>query len=91
MFDNGPMETVVEYTPPSPAHLCDNEWHTLRAEKDGVRGVLSVDEGDPVSALSSHPSFRAVNINDPLYVGGVSGENSFPLHCIIHFELLYTP
>ncbi len=43
-----------------------------------MRGVLIVDEGDPVSvsACSPHPSFRAVNINDPLYVGGMAGEGS---------------
>lgn len=73
MFDNGPMETVVSYTPPSPTHLCDNEWHTLLVEKNGIRGILHVDEGAPVSVLSAHASFRAVNLNDPLYVGGVPG------------------
>ncbi len=75
MFDNGPMEAVVEFIPPIPTHLCNNEWHTLYVEKDGSRGVLRVDEEEPVSVLSSHSSFRAVNINDPLYVGGVPGES----------------
>ncbi len=72
VFDNGPMETVVEYIHPSP--LCDGEWHTVYVNKDGWRGEVRVDEEESVSTLSAHPSFRAVNINDPLYVGGVPGK-----------------
>ena len=87
VFDNGPLETVVEYTPINPLELCDNQWHSLLVEKVGVQGTVTVDDENPVTVSSPHTSFSAVNTNDPLYIGGVPGKTS----CIIlsHVHLLY--
>ena len=73
MFDNGPREVVVEYTPPSGFGMCDGQWHSLRVEKNRVTGTISLDGTVVASRTSAFPSFVAVNTNDPLFIGGVPG------------------
>ena len=75
MFDNGPGEVLVEYTPANASLLCDGSFHTLDARKEGVAGSLRVDGALVASGRSpdSEANFVAINTNDPLYLGGVPG------------------
>jgi hypothetical protein len=69
VFDNGAAPTVVEYFPPS--SLCDNQWHSVSLVKDGTTGALSVDGADQVVQESSVVNFVSLELNSPLFVGGV--------------------
>lgn len=73
VFDNGPGEVLVEYTPANASLLCDGSFHTLDARKEGVAGSLRVDGALVASGRSpdSEANFVAINTNDPLYLGGV--------------------
>ena len=71
VFDNGPSPTVVEYL--SPSLLCDGEWHSVTVVKDQITGALSVDGAEPVKQVSDVVNFVSLDINDPLFVGGVPG------------------
>jgi len=73
VFDNGPQEVVVEYTPTSGSGVCDGQWHSLRVEKNRVTGTITLDETVVASQSSTFTNFVAVNTNDPLFIGGVPG------------------
>ena len=73
IFDNGPGPSFVEYLPPSPACLCDNQWHSVSLVKDGIRGTLSVDGANPVSESSNAVNFVSLDTDSPFFVGGVPG------------------
>ena len=62
---------VVEYFPPT--SLCNDQWHSIRLVKDGVTGALAVDGADPVVKESSVVQFVSLDLNGPLFVGGVPG------------------
>ena len=70
-FDNGAAPTVVEYLPPS--SLCDNQWHSVSLVKDRITGALAVDGGEQIIQESSVVNFVSLELNSPLFVGGVSG------------------
>ena len=69
IFDNGLIPTVIEYLHPHP--LCDDQWHSLGLVKDQTTGALSVDEGEPVVQDSEVVSFVSLELDSPLFVGGV--------------------
>ena len=72
IFDNGRSPTVVDYLPPS--FLCDGEWHSVSIVKEEITGALSVDEAEPVKRVSDVANFVSLDLNSPLYVGGVPGK-----------------
>lgn len=55
------------------SELCNGQFHSVRAEKEGVRGMVTVDGSQTVSEESPFASFLSVNTNDPLFLGGVPG------------------
>ena len=57
----------------SPSLLCDGEWHSVTVVKDLITGALSVDGAEPVKQVSDVVNFVSLDINDPLFVGGVPG------------------
>lgn len=65
---------VVEYSPTNSFELCDGNWHTILATKDMLTGTLIVDGGTAATAMLSNSAFVAVNIESPLYAGGVPGK-----------------
>lgn len=84
VFDNGPMREELEYC--VNVQLCDGAWHSLFVSKNGQSGSISVDTHDVQTVLSSCDicqNFLAINTNDPLYVGGIPGNNTFKLACTI--------
>lgn len=70
---------MVSYTPPPgmDQHLCDGEWHTLLVTKDFKTGEITVDNNITRTNTTDPnlPSYSAVNIDSPLYAGGVPGMN----------------
>ena len=84
VFDNGPGSIAVVYIPSDPLALCDGQWHYVRAEKNGVIGTLQVDQNAAISQSSPFTSFRAINTNDPLFIGGVPGGWSLGFVCILN-------
>lgn len=75
IFDNGREPAVVEYLPPNPASLCDDQWHSVSLVKDRITGTLSLDGANPV-AKESDNDFVSLQLNSPLFVGGVPGKIS---------------
>ena len=63
----------MEYTPINPLELCDGEWHKITANKDGVIGTLVVDNNEPELYEIPNSDFQIVNVDAPLYAGGVPG------------------
>ena len=54
-------------------NLCDGGWHKIVAIKMESEGSLSVDGGAPVTGGTGLASFVVVNVDTPLYAGGVPG------------------
>lgn len=75
IFDNGRRPSVVEYFPPDLASLCDDQWHSVHLVKDRMTGTLSIDGADPVVEVSD-TDFVSLQLNSPLFVGGVPGKIS---------------
>ena len=73
IFDNGPSPTLVEYL--SPTLLCDGEWHSVSVVKDEITGAVSVDGAEPVRQESDVVNFVSLDLNSPLFVGGVPGKS----------------
>jgi len=73
--ENGGGQLVVEYTADNPLELCDGQWHTIKATKDKTVVQLQVD-GGPVQTGGGKGSQKDANIYDPLYVGGLPGQDS---------------
>ena len=71
LFDNGRGVVAVEYAPANSSALCDGNWHSVRVDKDGIVGTVVVDGTNIVTQRSLEVDYLAVNIADPLYVGGV--------------------
>ena len=55
--------------------LCDGRWHRLRAEKRESTLRLSVDDFT-VPAVISTATTSSADTNDPLYIGGIPGEET---------------
>lgn len=66
---------MVEYTTDNPLELCDGQWHAITATKDETVVALQVDDG-PIVRGGGKGSQRDANIYDPLYVGGLPGQDS---------------
>ena len=88
VFDNGAEPVVLDYLPPSPLTLCNNQWHTISVIKDGITGTLSLNGEVVVSMSSSDLSFVSLDIDSPLYVGGVPSEST---HIFFHKNLSLFP
>lgn len=84
--ENGGGQLVVEYTPDNPLQLCDGQWHAIKATKDKTAVKLQVDYGNILEG-GGKGSQKDANIYDPLYVGGLPGEDSKDLFFIV--SLLY--
>lgn len=65
----------MEYFPPDLASLCDDQWHSVHLVKDRMTGTLSIDGADPMVEVSD-TDFVSLQLNSPLYVGGVPGKIS---------------
>ena len=72
--ENGGGQLVVEYTADNPRQLCDGQWHTIKATKDKTVVKLQVDGGSILEG-GGKGSQKDANIYDPLYVGGLPGED----------------
>lgn len=75
IFDNGRKPAVVEYFPPNLASLCDDQWHSVSLVKDRMTGTLLLDGADPIVEVSD-TDFVSLQLNSPLFVGGVPGKIS---------------
>ena len=62
------------YEPSDPRELCDGAWHSIVVTKSDIEGSLTVDDNTPVSGTSAVTDHVAVNIDTPLYAGGVPGK-----------------
>ncbi|XP_015413308.1 PREDICTED: laminin subunit alpha-2 isoform X1 [Myotis davidii] len=67
--DNGAGRFTAVYDAGVPGHLCDGQWHTVRANKIKHRIELTVD-GNQVEAQSPNPASTSADTNDPVFVGG---------------------
>lgn len=65
---------MVQYTAGNPLELCDGQWHTIKATKDKTVVELQVD-GGPTQQGGGKGSQKDANIYDPLYVGGLPGQD----------------
>jgi len=77
----------VDYTADNPLELCDGQWHAIRATKDKTVVQLQVD-GGPIRTGGGKGSQSNANIYDPLYVGGLPGQDFKDLSLIVCFILL---
>ena len=74
MFDNGGGNTgTVVYTPSVTDELCSGQWHSILVTKSGTEATLTVDNNTPITNNTGLAGFVSVNIDTPLYVGGVPG------------------
>lgn len=73
--ENGGGQLVVQYTAWDPLELCDGQWHTIKATKDKTVVELQVDGGSTQQG-GGKGSQKDANIYDPLYVGGLPGQDS---------------
>ena len=65
---------MVEYTADNLLELCDGQWHTIKATKDRNVVELQVDGGATLQG-GGKGSQKDANIYDPLYVGGLPGQD----------------
>lgn len=79
---------MVEYTADNPLELCDGQWHTIKATKDKTVVQLQVD-GGPVQTGGGKGSQKDANIYDPLYVGGLPGQDSKDLLFNVSVSFLF--
>lgn len=75
--DNGAGRFTAVYDAGVPGHLCDGQWHTVKANKIKHRLELTVD-GNRVEAQSPNPASTSADTNDPVFVGGFPGEHCLP-------------
>lgn len=54
-----------------------NEWHSIRVTRSKKEGSLQVDRGPVVQAVSMG-TLDELNLDQPLYIGGVSGDTPLP-------------
>lgn len=84
--DNGAGRFTAVYDAGVPGHLCDGQWHTVRANKIKHRIELTVD-GNQVEAQSPNPASTSADTNDPVFVGGFpDGLNQFGLTINVPFR-----
>ncbi|XP_014316587.1 laminin subunit alpha-2 isoform X2 [Myotis lucifugus] len=84
--DNGAGRFTAVYDAGVPGHLCDGQWHTVRANKIKHRIELTVD-GNRVEAQSPNPASTSADTNDPVFVGGFpDGLNQFGLTINVPFR-----
>lgn len=84
--DNGAGRFTAIYDAGVPGHLCDGQWHKVRANKVKHRIELTVD-GNQVEAQSPNPASTSADTNDPVFVGGFpDGLNQFGLTINVRFR-----
>ncbi|XP_036269558.1 laminin subunit alpha-2 isoform X2 [Pipistrellus kuhlii] len=84
--DNGAGRFTAVYDAGVPGHLCDGQWHKVRANKIKHRIELAVD-GNQVEAQSPNPASTSADTNDPVFVGGFpDGLNQFGLTINVRFR-----
>lgn len=50
-----------------------NKWHDIIATRVGFRGVLQIDNKNPVKGQPASPTLTQLNVNNNLYFGSVPG------------------
>ncbi|CAN7986822.1 unnamed protein product [Ixodes hexagonus] len=91
-FDTGSGPAVIRH----PERLHPNEWITLSASRDAQDGALVVNDGHRATGRSPGHT-RGVNLNIPMYVGGVD-KSKIKVHpdagvshgfegCVAHIEV----
>ena len=74
IFDNGGNKAaVLVYTPDTPYELCNGGWHKIVAVKVATEGSLVVDNNTPITGGTGLSSLVLVDVDTPLYAGGVPG------------------
>ncbi|KAH9496293.1 hypothetical protein Btru_018041, partial [Bulinus truncatus] len=69
--DNGVGPITARYKASSKFTLCDGNWHTIHAVKNGNTLTLTVD-GSKVVEQAAKSTVFAADTNDPLYLGGLT-------------------
>ncbi|XP_022661641.1 agrin-like isoform X4 [Varroa destructor] len=69
------VSSTVVITAPNMISL--NEWHSIRVTRNRKEGSLQVDRGPVVQAVSMG-SLDELNLDQPLFIGGVSGDTALP-------------
>ena len=73
MYDNGGGSTsIIQYTPTS-VSVCNGQWHSISVTKSGTEGILVVDNNTTITGSTGLAGFVSVNIDTPLYIGGLPG------------------
>ena len=67
---NGPITASVSLSAKN--SLCDGDWHTIRGVKEANMVTLYVDNMSPNEAKGGNGAKQA-DTNDPLYIGGLQG------------------
>ncbi len=74
IFDNGGNKAaILVYTPDTPYELCNGGWHKIVAVKVATEGSLVVDNNTPITGGTGLSSLVLVDVDTPLYAGGVPG------------------
>lgn len=70
---------AVRQTMASPYQLCDNRWHSVKANYVENALTLKVDSMDEQYAFSSSGHLVETSASRPLFIGGLPGKNALPL------------
>uniref|UniRef100_A0A8B9U8R8 Laminin subunit alpha-2 n=1 Tax=Anas zonorhyncha TaxID=75864 RepID=A0A8B9U8R8_9AVES len=76
--DNGAGRFSAIYEPDAPNRLCDGQWHKVVANKIKHRLELTVDDTQ-VDGNSPNRASTSADTNDPVFVGGYPGKQTFCL------------
>ena len=66
----------VSQTFPSPYQLCDNRWHSVKANYVENALTLKVDNQDEQYGFSTNGHVKEAKTRNPLFIGGLPGSES---------------
>ncbi len=69
----------------SPYQLCDNRWHSVKANYVENALTLKVDHQDEQYGFSSNGHVKEAKTRNPLFIGGLPGTSS-----PIYFDFLFS-
>uniref|UniRef100_A0A1A8LCZ9 Contactin associated protein-like 5a n=1 Tax=Nothobranchius pienaari TaxID=704102 RepID=A0A1A8LCZ9_9TELE len=80
---NGPLEVKVETSFP----LNDNQWHSVRAERNVKEALLRVDDLPAVAHEAPADGLIHLQLNSQLFIGGTASRQKGFLGCIRSLQL----
>jgi laminin alpha 1/2 len=86
MGDNRTVSVSESFA--SPYQLCDNRWHSVKANYVENALTLKVDHQDEQYGFSSNGHVKEAKTRNPLFIGGLPGtSNPIDFYFLILFQI----